>query len=146
MNMKAHLEELGVELKPRSIWWATRLMGYFGQSEWWMTIGKTIYYSDDEENPYEQVHIIEHELTHVRQYDNKIPDWLDVFIYLCLPFPCLFSYFRWRWEREAYLRDIKAGRRLEDVVNILWRGYFFTWPPPLMRKWFVKQLKKGDRL
>jgi hypothetical protein len=50
------------------------------------------------------------------------------------------SYFRWKFEREAYMVQIERGAKAEDVVNLLWSSYLFPWPKSLMLKWFKKEI------
>ena len=62
--------------------------------------------------------------------------------YLLLPLPIGLAWFRFRWEREAYLPEIlQAPERalaIERVVESLWRGYAYPWPRAWMRRWFVR--------
>jgi hypothetical protein len=61
--------------------------------------------------------------------------------YLLLPLPFGFAWFRWHWEREAYLVDLRAGRlTVDEVVETLWSNYAWTWPKPWMRRWFEREL------
>lgn len=115
----------------------------------WTTIGNTIYYPTTIGNPeWPGFHpIVEHELVHVEQFKKwTVPFFL--FLYIWMPMPFFFAYFRWRFEREAYLVDLKMNddedvylkTRVEWIVNSLWSNYFFTWPKSWMRKWFYKEL------
>ena len=86
-------------------------------------------------------YVVLHEICHTRQ----IRRWLALFhlTYLWFPLPVLLAWGRWRWEREAYLVNLRAGERtVDDVVDSLWRVYALTWPRAWMRKWFLRQL--GD--
>jgi hypothetical protein len=107
---------------------------------YWTTVGNTIYYPTNVKDPYHKCHsdTVKHELVHVEQY-RKLSVPLFLFLYLFVPFPVFFSYFRWRFEREAYLTQIRAGALTENVVQALWNGYLFPWPRFLMRRWFNRQ-------
>lgn len=56
------------------------------------------------------------------------------------------AYGRWRIEREAYMINIMNSSdrpaAAERAVQALWRDYGFTWPKPLMRKWFGAQIAR----
>lgn len=64
------------------------------------------------------------------------------------------AWWRWYFEREAYLPEVihkyrRAGRkyaqrRIDRVINNLATDYFFTWPKGWMQNWFDKQLAKAD--
>jgi hypothetical protein len=120
----------------------------------WTTVGNTIYYPDHVENPEKSWHqaTIEHELVHVAQYKKySVP--LFLFLYLFFPMPIFFSYFRWKFEREAYLVSAQFLRAYGDpdyqivdtLVNSLWNFYAWPWPKSWMRKWFNKELSKLPR-
>lgn len=86
--------------------------------------------------------VVRHEICHTRQ----IRRWLLLFhlTYLWFPLPVLLAWGRWRWEREAYLINLREGTHtVPEVVDILWSGYFWTWPKAWMRRWFLKKLASG---
>lgn len=135
------------KLKPRSSFWLTRFLNLFGGKNFWTTIGSTIYYPDNLD-PNKFPEVIEHEKTHIAQY-KKLTAPLFLFLYVLIPLPIFFAYFRWKFEREAYLVEAKlylAEKRtnvnelVENMVQTMWAGYVFPWPKSLMRKWFLKQL------
>ena len=109
----------------------------------WCTIGRKIYYPQCVTDPWKHVTIIEHELVHVQQWIK----WRLLFAisYLLLPLPFGLAWCRWRFEREAYLINIRASSNphaeVAWVVESLWSKYGWTWPKPLMRKWFMKQIQ-----
>jgi hypothetical protein len=113
----------------------------------WTTIGRTIYYPKDVRHPLAHPTAVEHEFVHVRQWERWGPlFWLS---YLLLPLPIGLAWFRWRWEREAYLvqlahRTDKAVA-IEQIVEALWSGYGWPWPRPWMRRWLARQLARGGR-
>jgi len=137
------MENTDIKLKPRSSFWLTRILNWFGGEDYFTTIGDTVYYPDWVENPLDPQwkYILEHESHHVKDY-KKYGVFLFLFLYGCIFFPVLFAYCRWCFERKAYMVQIKAGARYEDVVDILWSGYLWTWPKPLMKKWFKKEIAK----
>lgn len=74
-----------------------------------------------------------HEFVHLRQ--KKKYKLLWYLSYLFFPLPFFLCWGRWRWEREAYLVNIKAGAPVFTVVNSL-HAYGRPWPKPWMTKWF----------
>lgn len=121
-------------------------IGFFNQSfmeNFWTTVGQTIYTPvgviiQNEEDKLTHRIAIEHEMVHVRQC-NKLTVPLFLFLYFLVPLPIFFSYFRWRFEREAYLTQLKANvTDVEEVVDVLWNGYFYPWPKTWMKRWFKK--------
>jgi len=115
----------------------------------WTTIGNTIYAPTYVNKDLRDcaVHFeatLRHEKVHVRQYSRyTIPGFL--FIYLLLPVPIFLAYGRWRFEREAYLENLKRHsdplkkeKMIERIVNTLWNDYAWCWPKRWMRAWFKK--------
>lgn len=83
--------------------------------------------------------IIRHELCHARVW-KRYP-LIAQFAYVFLPLPIGLAWFRWRFERAAYLIDIRAGRMtVDEVVQTLWQNYLFPWPRGAMRKSFQRAL------
>ena len=141
---------MDVKLKPRSSHWFLRFLNNFGGGIAWTTLGDTIYFPDAIEDPYLFPEIIEHEKVHLKQYEQYGTP-LFLFLYIFVPLPVFFSYFRWKFEREAYLLEaklyIEQGRIdvdtiVEEMVKSLWSFYGFVWPKSWMRNWFLKQLKQ----
>lgn len=118
------------------------LIGWFCPSflDYWTTIGKTIYYPPNIKNPDNPAWslIIEHEKVHMKQY-QKYGIVLFLFLYLFIPLPVFFAYFRWKFEREAYLIEIKNGLSSRFVVKMLDEGYLKPWPKSWMVRWFDKR-------
>lgn len=110
-------------------------------TNFWTTIGRTIYYVGDE-SPLDPINIriVHHELIHIQQWDKY---WLwQPISYLLFPVPFVFAWGRWRWEREAYLVSIvEYGYSIEGVVNSLWYNYAWTWPKKWMTEWFNVHVK-----
>ncbi len=97
-----------------------------------------IYYPEGVTIPRWHWQVIDHELVHVEQFKPWWGPWAMILGAVLLPLPVLFSG-RWFIERRAYLRDIKDGRRtVNGVVELLWSGYGWAWPKPLMRRWFQR--------
>jgi hypothetical protein len=103
--------------------------------------------------------VLEHELIHIKQCKKfglgnawvGLP--LYTILYLLLPLPIGFAYFRWRFEREAYTHgiNVKLGwephRRAELIdraVDQLSSGkYGWTWPfKKSVRRYFEENVKR----
>lgn len=121
-------------------WIARTLVCNPGFMRYWTTLGRRIYFPSGVEDPYHHPQIMEHELVHVAQWDRW--GWFFVASYLLLPVPFGLAWFRWRWEREAYMVQLRSVRpeflevQIDRVVDRLWCDYLWTWPRPLMRRWF----------
>lgn len=141
--MKGASREIRVVAKKDSRFW--RLLGKVSKVAYeltWTTIGHTIYYPPYVTDPFLPKYEVDiaHELVHVKQYEKYgVP--LFLFLYLFIPLPCFFSYFRWRFEREAYLEDLaNSNIKIQQVIDILWKDYFYPWPRSWMNKWFEKNV------
>jgi len=152
-EIRTFIHEHNVKLVPkreswlmRAIAWVlavTRINSDFMDS-YTTTIRKTIYYRMAWE-PFEigtDAHLrahastLEHEFVHVLQWEKY---WLLFTIsYVLLPIPIGLAWYRFRWEREAYLINIRNGRSIDSCVDALWR-YGWPWPRSWMRRWFQKQ-------
>ena len=122
-----------------------RFVGFFRpdfMKYFWTTIGNTIYYPTNVVNPHSKKYntTIKHELVHVAQYE-KHGKLLFLFLYVFFPLPVFFSYYRWKFEREAYLVEIKSKKDIDFVVDLLHDAYVMPWPKSLMKKWFEKNVK-----
>jgi hypothetical protein len=127
------------------------------QSKYATTIGSTIYLPDDWENWDEatKFEIISHELIHVRQF-KKYGIFLFSLMYLLLPIPFGFAYFRAIFEMEAYaesLRIVKGQRGIEflereDYKNFtinLFTGPAYGWMMihrPFVERWYDSEVQK----
>lgn len=105
---------------------------------YWTTLARTVYYPTSVRDPLAHLDVLEHELVHVRQWQRwGVLMWIS---YALLPLPFGLAWFRFRWEREAYLSQIERAadreREIERVVNVLWYGYGRPWPRSWMRSWF----------
>jgi hypothetical protein len=114
-------------------------------ARYWTTIGSTIYYPACVSDPLAHPIVLEHELVHVRQWRRwGVLMWLS---YLLLPLPIGLCWFRFRWEREAYLVELAHApdreREITRIVDALWFGYGFPWPRPWMRRWFERTVAAG---
>jgi hypothetical protein len=127
----------------RACAWALRPLGNrVFMARYWTTIGSTIYYPACVADPLAHAVVLEHELVHVRQWRRwGVLMWLS---YLLLPLPIGLCWFRFRWEREAYLVELAHAtdreREITRIVDALWFGYAFPWPRPWMRRWFERTL------
>jgi hypothetical protein len=119
--------------------WYIKPVLWFVPDNYWITIKDTIYYPTGFKEPEKRLDIIEHEAVHPPQW-KKYGTFGFIVLYLLIPVPFFFAYFRYKIEREAYLVNIIRGDwTIEEVVDALWSGYCWSWPKPLMRKWFKKQ-------
>jgi hypothetical protein len=107
-----------------------------------MVIGDTIYYPEHVTEPDADEHkdTVEHEKEHLRQFE-KYGTFCFLFLYALIPLPFFLAYFRWKFEREAYMVNLKNGADLELVLESL-KHYGRPWPVCCMRKWFKKELAK----
>ena len=118
-----------------------RFIGWFSpafMTDFWTTIGEDCYYpttvTDPMRSEYKNIRV--HELVHTeQQHKYTKPVWFA--LYFFCPLPVFLAYFRWRFEREAYLVQI-TGTTVsnETVVNLLHNSYFYPWPKRWMLEWF----------
>ena len=126
-----------------------RLIGFFWpafMTNVWTTIGNKIYYPKTVKSPLaiKNYPIIRHEVVHVKQF-KKYGVGPFLFLYLLCPLPFLFSYFRWKFEREAYFyANIKNERDIDRIVDVLGKYYLYPWPKKWMRKWFITELERRN--
>ena len=156
MTLKEELAAQGVKIIRKDHSWLMRLigtiMGWFNvdfMGSAWTTISRHRIYAstrtpesiEQHENLEQWERVIRHELVHIRQV--KKYKWFWQFSYLFLYFPVGLAWFRWRWEREAYLEsDIRQfGRDPDEVADLLTKMYFHPWPNAWMKRWFKGQLK-----
>jgi len=134
-------------LKPKDSWWLLRAIGFFAAlvgkrdmwDETWTTIGGVVYYPVDVVDPKDPCYLAtrEHEAVHCRQQEGW-PWLLWLAVYALIPLPVGFAYFRWKWEREAYLVNIKKhGYRPEWCADTL-QQYLWPWPKKRMLRWFER--------
>lgn len=148
MSAVAELAAAGVRVRlkaesrlMRVLGWLLRLIGVRDfMMRFWTTIGpRTIWAPAGVSLAHLEAYAltIRHELVHARQARR----WPVVFqvSYLLLPLPFGLAWFRWRWEREAYLVQLRAGAMtVDEVVDTLWRNYGWCWPRAWMRAWFKR--------
>jgi hypothetical protein len=158
-------EEIRQELADRNVRfvrkdrsWLMRAIGWFlmvtfinqrFMTDYFTVIGKrTIYYPTKVTQKLELGEgierfrtTLEHELVHMRQRDKWKILWQISWVLLPLPF--LLAWCRWRWEREAYLTNIRNGTPIDWCVNALW-AYGWPWPKPWMRKWFEEHAPSAE--
>ena len=141
---------LKYNLRPHNSIWYMRLFERF-RPGFWATLNDTVYHpSDIDPSDPQWQSIIEHEEVHIEQI-QKYGFLLHTTLYFLLPFPIFFAYFRWKFEREAYLVTLSSfptyqrEEAVEKIVDSLWSEYFLTWPKSLMRKWFLEQLVELEK-
>ena len=164
------LTEMGVTItsKDKSLKWLWKFIHYFlliitfGKmsnfyTEFTTTIGKNVYFPKGwtpENAGIRGYVVLRHEWKHVWQYirlglgSSKLGIVVMGFLYLFIPVPTLFSWFKWKFEREAYLEGIIAWaelgvkRDIEHYVDLLTGPeYFWAWySKKQVRNWFKKEL------
>ncbi|HVV84711.1 MAG TPA: hypothetical protein VHE35_16715 [Kofleriaceae bacterium] len=106
------------------------------------TIGRTIYLTDDwdDRDPRDRYCTLRHEAVHLRQFRRySLPGM--ALLYVLLPLPFGISYFRARFEREAYEESIRAaaevwgpgapaeaGYRAHVIDQFVGPAYGWMWP------------------
>lgn len=135
-----------VTTEPRSNgpWW----MRKFIPAHYWVSFGSTVYHPDDAD-PTADAHqdIMLHEWVHAEQRERLtelfgpyLATLLWYIAYCLLPVPVGFAWFRWKWEREAYMSQIKLGELSpNDAVRLL--TPYRCWPKRRMLKWFKGQVR-----
>lgn len=147
MELQAELDRLGVRVRHKQSSRLMRLLGwvlgYWWWTRAWVTIGPRTIWAPahvalDRLDVYEAT--IRHELVHIQQARRYPLVWQVS--YLLLPVPVVLAWCRWRWEREAYLVQLRAGAMtVEEVVSVLWRRYAWPWPRPWMRRWLARAVR-----
>lgn len=147
-------------IRHKSEWWLHGLLGLIvpgWDTKWWTVIRKpgdgipTIWVPNSVDYlQYTYTHyrnpsiasILNHELVHVEQQRSW---WGVLWTLACMVFPLpVFFSGRWFVERDAYLSDIKTGRRsIDQAVYTLWGKYGMPWPKGRMRAWFEAKLEEG---
>jgi hypothetical protein len=124
------------------------------------TIGQTVYVTSDWDalDADERYCTMRHELVHVRQFARyTVP--VMAFLYLLVPLPLGLSWFRARFEKQAYAETIRASvevfgelhvRRPEFAQRIVDQftsgAYGWMWPfPAAMRRWVAAQIAASVR-
>jgi len=148
MPNKQELDAMGVKVLSKAGSKFMLLLGVIANlfhidfmNRFWTTIGNTIYYPTTVKNPYHRTYqkVIEHELVHVQQWRK----WNILFSvsYALFPLPVFFAWFRWRWEREAYMIQVRANPdSINWIVETLWSNYLWCWPKKWMKEWFEKEV------
>ena len=131
-----------LEDKSKAPWWV-KIVLWFVIPEFWITIGDTTYCPNGLAVPSSVVqydHLIVHERVHIKSWHQYGIVGFPI-LYLLVPCPVIFAYFRWKIEREAYLVNIVRGdTTIERAVNKLWSKYCWPWPKSWMTRWFKQQI------
>lgn len=168
-ELQALLDEMardGVKVVYKDQSWFYRAIGKalyvlsFGKmkdfvTEFTTTIGKTIAVPRDYDqwSDERKIELFTHELTHVGQFKKYTLVGM-AFLYLFVFFPVGLAYFRYRFERQAYLNGFKKELELYPSDSLL-RGeliqhgvdqmtgpnYLWAWPfKKAVKAWFEKNL------
>jgi hypothetical protein len=97
-----------------------------------------------------------HEAVHVKQCaklglgEPWIGTLLFLILYLFVPLPAWRSWFRFKFEREAYLVEYKTTKKfgftpdIEHYVKVLsGPDYLYTWPEAKVRAWFKRAVSSS---
>ena len=113
------------------------------------TLGTRVFFPVDwsiEHATFEDCVTLQHEAIHAQQYKQLGP--LMWVLYLLVPLPIGLAYFRYKFERDAYLQSYSAARKygnrpdIEHYVRVLsGPDYLWTWPKKSVRKWFKKHAR-----
>jgi hypothetical protein len=147
----AFMKALDIGLKIITFWQMTTFMTKFTT-----TVGYKVYTPVDWDQ-HDRVSVLKHEAVHMRQMrrDGRVWMW---FSYMFLWFPCVFAYFRKKYEQEAYEVTIRhrakeSGIRVIEhpeyremmIKRFTSAQYFWTWPfRKSIEKWYdgvVEQLR-----
>lgn len=115
-----------------SAWWTTYRL------PWWER--PKILYPTTVRSPFQHPVALAHEKAHLPQTRGCWRLLWSGLLCFVLPLPVLCSG-RWFLERGPYLVDIRNGARIPDVVDKLWRRYWWPWPARSMRLWFERQVR-----
>ncbi len=121
-------------------------------ARFWNALGNTVYAPSTVDMSRLYLHVqnrrsIRHELVHIRQQRAyTVPLWL--FLYYLIPLPLGLAWFRFKFEREAYITQARVA---PDLYSVSWIAdtlggatYIWAWPKPWIRKWFEKELAKDE--
>lgn len=103
----------------------------------WMAAWNTIYYPDMVENPHDSQYadVVEHELVHLHQ-QRRYTFPLYWLLYKTS------QYFRWKFEREAFVVQLKYGYSIAYLVGLLKKHYKLSRiPEAKMVQWFKDAYK-----
>jgi hypothetical protein len=134
----------------------------FGKSRDFMrratTIGPVIAYGEQVDlQAFTKVDYItfRHEVIHVKQYaqcglgEPTVGILLFLLLYLFVPLPAWRSWFRYKFERDAFLEEYRTARKcgwtpnVEDFVTALsGPDYLYAWPKEKVKAWFEKAIAK----
>jgi len=83
------------------------------------TMGSTVYVTSDwsERTPDERYITMRHERVHLRQFEEWGPPIMAL-LYLLVPAPMGFAWFRARFEREAYEETIRAAAEVHGAAYV----------------------------
>lgn len=139
-----------------------RIRSFF--TDYATTIGNTVYVPDAWKimSTSTKYVILRHERVHMRQA-KRLSLFLYSFLYLFIPFPIVFSYFRTQFEMEAYAETIKAVYEvhgLERIRSEEFRSFIFEqfktssymWMsvglPGIVENWYynlIRELEAKDK-
>jgi hypothetical protein len=151
-SLLADMAKRGIKIVRKDQHWFWKVLGFlvlcvtFGKNKTFSTryvttIHKTIAVPPNwvDRDPLYKLEILTHELVHVAQFKKYTPVVMGL-LYLLFPLPIGLAYFRWRFEREAYVAGYKKllqynyspelRQALVDhgVVQMTSGQYGWTWP------------------
>lgn len=130
-------------------------MSYF-QKDFTTTVGYTVYLplKWGSMSEVSRMIVLRHERVHMRQR-RKYGALLFSFLYAFVPLPCIFAYFRMRFEMEAYAESLRAMAEYQCQVGepeqkarfigyFTGPSYFWTWPwKRRVEKWYDSAVKEA---
>lgn len=165
-DVEAELSALCVVVCPKRKSRLMRVLAFFlgakFSERFWTTIGPKRIWAPttaDLSDLRRYTGVLLHEIEHIKQA-RRWPVMFQI-SYLLLPVPVFFAWFRWYFERKAYLASLWyfrehvlgpeswgdpvthnaiVAQEIDRIVNTLWSNYGWCWPKPWMRRYFLKHI------
>ncbi|OHD18515.1 MAG: hypothetical protein A2Y38_13955 [Spirochaetes bacterium GWB1_59_5] len=128
------------------------------------TLGNSIYVPSDWASRSEEEHyiILRHERVHMRQQKRLGLGWMPLglavfmLLYALLPLPIGLAWFRYRFERTAYVESLRVHHELHDASEVRHQllvyadflsgpGYGWSWPRHVIISYFTAAIRNFVR-